>query len=395
MDRHRLGCRLPVRAVNVLGSQSWLEALTAEPAKTAAALLGLAVVTAGAGAGLRLVARRTPALQNQVLFVVLAGLAIGAAAAAALSWLMVLDPGELTNVIGVLAITAVVATVLILVATKPLRADLDRLEHTVRRIEDGDRDARATIDRVDELGHVGRALDDLNERLDELERERAGFEAERTAMLSSVSHDLRTPLAALRVAVEALVDGIATDPPRYLRSMQRDIDALSSLVDDLFLLVRLENGRYEIQPSTVDLTEVADEAVEALAPVAAARNVHLALAAERRVKAQGSAAALGRVIRNLIDNAIRFAPDGSTVTVEVRDDTDPCVRIVDDGPGFPESFAATAFDRFTRADPSRSRSTGGTGLGLAIARGLVEAHGGRIWIEQAPGGRIAFALPTT
>ena len=85
-------------------------------------------------------------------------------------------------------------------------------------------------------------------------------------MLSSVGHDLRTPLAALRAAVEALADGVAPDPARYLRSMQRDVEALTALVDDLFLLARIEAGRLELHPVAVDLTEVADEAVEALAP---------------------------------------------------------------------------------------------------------------------------------
>jgi signal transduction histidine kinase len=107
----------------------------------------------------------------------------------------------------------------------------------------------------------------------------------------------------------------------------------------------------------------------------------------------GNPSALGRVIRNLLDNAIRHAPPGSEIRVVVRGEEGALVRVVDEGPGFPAEFADHAFDRFARADPSRNRSTGGAGLGLAIARGLIEAHGGRIWIEQPPGGRVAFELP--
>lgn len=306
---------------------------------------------------------------------------------------MVLDAGELGTVLGVLALTALLAVVLVVAATGPLGRDASTLEATVRRIEDGDRTVRAGVDRRDELGHLARAVDALNGRLAELEQERAGLEAERTAMLSSVSHDLRTPLAALRAATEALADGVAPDPDRYLRSMQRDVEALSQLVDDLFLLVRLENGRYDLHVADLDLTEVADEAIEALAPVAAERGVRVALDASGRVHASGSAAALGRVIRNLIDNALRHAPSGSTITVSVDADEAPRVRISDEGPGFPAEFVDAAFERFTRADASRTRVTGGAGLGLAIAHGLVEAHGGRIWIDDAPGGRVAFELP--
>ena len=258
-----------------------------------------------------------------------------------------------------------------------------RIEDTVRRIEQGDRDVRTDIDRVDELGHVAHALDELTERLDGLERERTRFEDERAAMLSSVSHDLRTPIAALQAAVEALADGIAPDPQRYLASMQRDIDALASLVDDLFLLVRLDSGRYEMPATSIDLAEIADEAIEALdADGRRARASTVALDAPGAVWVTGNAAALGRVIRNLLDNAIRHAPPGSTVDVAVQADG-PRIRVSDAGPGFPDAFADHAFDHFTRADSSRNRGTGGAGLGLAIARGVVEAHGGRIWIEIA------------
>ena len=111
------------------------------------------------------------------------------------------------------------------------------------------------------------------------------------------------------------------------------------------------------------------------------------------MRAEVNPTAIGRVIRNLLDNAIHHAPAGSTVEVEVRDDGHPVIRVIDAGSGFPADFAATAFDRFTRAEPSRNRANGGAGLGLAIARGLVEAHGGAIEIEPAPGGRVAVRLP--
>ena len=153
-------------------------------------------------------------------------------------------------------------------------------------------------------------------------------------MLSSVSHDLRTPIAALQAAVEALADGIAPDPQRYLSSMQRDIDALTSLVDDLFLLVRLDSGRYEMPATSVDLTEIADEAIEALSPMADDRDIRLVLDAPGGVRVDGNAAALGRVIRNLLDNAIRHAPDGSTVDVIVEAES-PRVRVIRRGPRVP------------------------------------------------------------
>jgi two-component system sensor histidine kinase BaeS len=328
-----------------------------------------------------------------VLAVTLASLGTGALVAVILARLMVLDGDQARTVVGVLALTACFATILVLTATAPLGRDVRQLEAGVRAIEAGDRRTRTGIVRADELGHVAAALDAASLRLDELERERAAAEEQRSEMFSSVSHDLRTPLAALRAALEALEDGLTPDPARYLRSMQRDVEVLTSLVDDLFLLARIESGGIDVSRRRVDLAEVADEAVEALAPVAEARGVRLQVDDDRRVVVLGDGVSLGRVIRNLLDNAIRHAPPGSVVAVDVRGGERPTVRVIDQGAGFPPDFAGRAFEGFTRADASRSRATGGTGLGLAIARGLVEAHGGEIWIEDAGGGRVAFALP--
>lgn len=374
-------------------AQTWSGAVHEHPLHAAASLAGLGAVTLVAALVLRWLNRRVRSLRGQVLTITLAALAIGATAAVGLTWLMVLDAEELGTVLGALALTAMCASVLVVLASAPLGRDVARLEERVRRIEGGDHGVVSTIDRSDELGHVARALNQLSEQLARLERERMAYEDERSAMLSSVSHDLRTPLAALQAALEALTDGIAPDPDRYLRSMQRDVDALAALIDDLFLLVRIENGRLELPHATVDLAEIADEAIEALAPVAAERGIDLRLRTAGGVYVPGNPTALGRVIRNLLDNSLRHAPVGSTVWVAVTSDGVPRVRVIDEGPGFPASFATHAFERFSRADSSRNRDTGGAGLGLAIARGVVEAHGGRIWIEQDRGGHVAFELP--
>lgn len=350
-------------------------------------------LTAGAGFALRRVLARIRSLQRQILVVMLAALVIGAVAASVLARLMVLDEDQVRTVLAVLALTGLFAVALVLTASSPLGRDVRRLEDTVRRIEAGDRSARAELRRADELGHVAAALDELNARLDHLERERVQFEEERTTMLASIGHDLRTPLTALRAALEALGDGVAPDPERYVRSMQRDADALSRLVDDFFLLARLESGRVTLTLEPVDLTELADDAVEALAPLAAASDVSVRVMHQGRVRAHGDPVAVGRIIRNLLDNAIRHTAPGTTVEVHVTDDGRPVVCVSDRGEGFPDGFAGQAFDRFRRADPSRTRATGGAGLGLTIARGLVEACGGTIWIEPPPGGHVAFDLP--
>lgn len=372
---------------------SWGDAIAADPLEATVWCLALVAITVVSGIVLQRISRHTRSLRLLVLAITLTSLVIAAVAALLLARLMVLDSAQARSVIEVLAVTAVLATLLAVVASASLGRDAQRLEDTVRRIEAGDRTARTDVQRADELGHVAHALDELSARLDLLERERQSFEDERRSMLTSVGHDLRTPLAALRAAIEALQDGVAPDVPRYLRAMARDVEALSSLVDDLFLLSRIEAGRLDLVRDRVDLRELADEAVEAITPAAAARQITIELHCNADVRVDANPRALGRVIRNLLDNAVRHAPEGSPVVVTIDDTGAATVRVSDQGPGFDAEFAPLAFDRFSRADQSRNRASGGAGLGLAIARGLIEAHGGRIWIEPPPGGTVAFELP--
>lgn len=384
-------------SASFVATTRWSDALAAHPGRALVAALCFVVVVVGAVLALRRGTARLSSLRAQLLVLSLTAVGVAGVASVALWWVMVLDGGEVMTVAGVLGLTAVVAVVLVVAASAPLGRDLNALEAAVRRLEAGDRELAVGLDRRDELGHVAHALDELTVRLRTLERERAQVAAERQALLGDISHDLRTPLAALRVAVEALADGVAPDPDRYVRSMLRDVEALSALVDDLFLLVRIESGAQPLTRQPVDLTEVVDEAVEALAPVAHEHGVQLHLDAGARVHVQGHAASLGRVVRNLIDNAVRHAPAGSTVDVQVVAGDPAVVRVRDAGPGFPDGFASRAFDRFSRPDAARTRvDGGGAGLGLAIAREVVEAHGGTIWIEDVPdgpGAEVAFALP--
>lgn len=376
----------------------WTEVIATYPLRAAVAAFVVLALTAASGLALRAITRRTRSLHHLVLAITLTSLGVGAVATLALGQLMVLEPDERDIALGIIAITAVLSVIVALVASVPLARDARNVEATVRRIEAGDRTVRTGVVRADELGHVAHALDDLTARLDALERQRADADEERRTMLSSISHDLRTPLAALRAAVEALADGIAPDPQRYLRSMVHDVEALGMLIEDLFLLTSLDAGRHALVRERIDVAEIADTAVEALAPIAERHGVTLTAALSGASPADGCAQAIGRVLRNLIENAVGHAPPGTTVTVHVSTEPDgSVVRVVDEGPGFPAAFTAQAFDAFTRADTSRTRATGGAGLGLAIARGLVEAHGGRIWIEaprpERHGGEVVFTIP--
>jgi two-component system sensor histidine kinase BaeS len=222
-------------------------------------------------------------------------------------------------------------------------------------------------------------------------------EKERALMLSSISHDLRTPLAALRASVEAIRDGVAPDPDASLKGMEHQVEALAELVDDLSLHTRLASGTLPMRPTRIDLTELADEAVETLRPLATASDVRLEIAPSERISLTADPAQLGRVFRNLVENAIRHAPAASTVCVELEVcSADAVVRVVDEGAGFPPELGDRVFDAFTRADPARDVRTGTAGLGLAIAKAIVEAHAGTIRVvADTPrgGGIVEVRLP--
>ncbi|MGH3443240.1 MAG: sensor histidine kinase [Nitriliruptorales bacterium] len=363
--------------------------------------LDLALLIGGLIGGTSLVAwvaqgwlRRSASLRLTVLVVALAAAGVTLAGFAVTSALMFVSSHDARLLTVILVLSAGLAVVVSVAVAEPLTSDLGKLARTAASVAAGDLAAQTGIDRPDELGITARAVDAMIAELREVEQQRARLERERQELLAGLGHDLRTPLTALNAAVEALQDGVASDPERYLAAMRRDLEALGHLVEDLFLLARLEAGGLELAEDTVDLVELADEAVEALEPLAARKEILVAVRPDGAVGVVGGAPELRRVIRNLLDNAIRHSPPGGEVVVEVtRADGAAEVRVVDPGPGFPDDFRDRAFERFSRPEPARDRERGGAGLGLAIARGVVEAHRGTIWIEPGPGGRVAFRLP--
>jgi len=282
---------------------------------------------------------------------------------------------------------AVAAALAAWLLSAPIARDAQLLSSAARRVAAGELTVRTGIERNDELGDAAAEFDHMTERLQAVERERA-------LMLSSISHDLRTPLASLRASVEALRDGLAADPDAYLKNMELQVEALAGLVDDLGLHTRLASGTLEMHRTRLDICELVDETIESMAPIARRDGVELTLSGDEPIEVDVAPAQLARVLRNLLDNAIRHSPSGGTVRVVVDRFGDVAVvRVTDEGPGFPDDVRAVAFEPFTRGDTARDVRTGTAGLGLAIARGIVVAHGGTIEIGDGPGGDVSFTVP--
>lgn len=221
-------------------------------------------------------------------------------------------------------------------------------------------------------------------------------EAARRQLVAWISHDLRTPLAGIRAMTEALEDGVVSEPGEvavYAKQIALEADHLTKLVDDLFQLSRITAGALNLTMHDVRLADVVSDVVAASRPVAARKGVELRADAREWPVVRGSDPELMRVVRNLVSNAIRHTPEGGAVSVQVDvDGPDAVVRVDDACGGIPDDVLPLVFDVGFRG--STARNPTGAGLGLSIARGLVDAHHGRIGAQNhGPGCRFEVRLP--
>jgi signal transduction histidine kinase len=224
----------------------------------------------------------------------------------------------------------------------------------------------------------------------------------RTNFVSDVSHELRTPLTAIKGFIETLQDGAAEDPAvrdRFLSTIAVETERLTRLTNDLLLLTRADAGRLDLQLIPTDLVASVRRAVAQLEPCAREKRVAVQVEPpDAPVSVLADDDRIHQVLVNLLDNGLKFAPAGGHVTISFgqADDQVSCT-VADTGPGIPGEEIPHLFERFYRGDRSRARAGGenGAGLGLAIVKAIVEAHGGRIWVESEPGQgtRFTFTLP--
>jgi two-component system, OmpR family, sensor histidine kinase BaeS len=345
-----------------------------------AAVVTVAVFLAGRAASTRL---RSIGSSLQLIAVASVGVAVLAVLLAAQT--MFISVHDRNLVLAALTLGVGLGSALAIAFGRRAGEDLRRVSEAAGRLARGELDARAGVDRRDEVGRLAATFDAMASQLGASQEERGVF-------LASVGHDLRTPLASLRATLEALQDSVMEVDDRLLAGMHRDVLHLQRLVEDLFLYAGTEAGTLVLRPEMVDLAELADETAEVFGAIARGRGVDVRVTGPGwAVIVEADPWALGRVLRNLVDNAIRHSPLTGTVTVAVSlEDSRPTVTVIDEGPGF--SDLNRPFDRFTRGDDARTRDGSGAGLGLSIARGLVEAHGGSISLEPGPGGRVRVVL---
>jgi signal transduction histidine kinase len=222
----------------------------------------------------------------------------------------------------------------------------------------------------------------------------------RRELIAAVSHDLRTPITSLRLLTEAIADDVVDGATQraYLTQMSTHLNAMAALIDDLFELSRLEAGDIAWSLEQVRLEELVGETVDAMRVQADARHVEVRTELPSGLRpAHGDPEKLQRVLFNLIQNAIRHTPADGSVVVRARPAGDAVeIEVSDTGDGIAADDRDRVFEPFFRGGAQAARPSNGAGLGLAISRAIVEAHGGRIWLEEAPRGtRVRFSLPAS
>jgi len=271
-------------------------------------------------------------------------------------------------------------------------APVQAMSQAAQRIADGRYDERVQVNGEDELAGLAMRFNQMAEKLNQVE-------SMRRRLIGDVSHELRTPLTAIKGSMEGLMDGVLPANDETFGQIHAEADRLNRLVDDLQELSRVEARAYSLDIRPLDISSLVQTVTKRLAPQAESKRISLDFELTPdlpRILADEDRAI--QILTNLTGNALQYTPEGGRVAISAkRMSAEVQISVRDTGIGISSEHLSHIFDRFYRVDKSRSRqSGGGSGIGLTIARALVEAHGGRIWVESkgdGQGSTFTFTLP--
>ncbi|HYH52156.1 MAG TPA: ATP-binding protein, partial [Acidimicrobiia bacterium] len=299
------------------------------------------------------------------------------------------DPGEARTVGTVLAVLLATVAVTLLAGSR-LARPIHALTAAVQRMEAGDRSARVPMKgrRQDEVGRLAHAFNAMAASMEENERQRQ-------AMVSDIAHELRNPLTNVRGYLEGAQDGLVPLDDALVASLLEESTLLGRLVDDLQDLALADAGRLHLHREPLDAADLVEQVTAAHRAAAAVAGVTITADVHGPLRIEADPGRLRQALGNLVGNALRYTPPGGQVTLSARASDDAravIITVADTGTGIAAQHVPHVFDRFYRADASRSRETGGSGLGLAITRHLVEAHGGSVEARSTEGAGSTFIL---
>ena len=285
------------------------------------------------------------------------------------------------------AIAAVIALVMARWLARGMTQPLRDMAEASRRMEIGDYSTRVHTTTRDEVGQLAAAFNRMSGEFENLE-------ASRRDLVANVSHELKTPITAIRAHLENLLDGVEQPDPEILEVMLAQSERLGRLVEQLLDLSKLESGEVPLRREPVSLAPLVAQVMSEIEVACTDRDVEVSSDLPDDLPTiEADPERVHQVIFNLVDNAVRFTPEGGEVRIEAhRHNGSVEVSVADTGVGIPPEALPRLFERFYRVDPARAREDGGTGIGLAIARSVVEAHGGTIRAESDPGHGSVFTF---
>lgn len=317
--------------------------------------------------------------------------------------LMFIEPHDLALTTGLLVFAGMTAITFGYFISSAMTDSIRDMATATEKLASGDLTTRLEVHGNDELANLGKAFNWMASSLQQIDEQKRMLEQTRRDMIAWISHDLRTPLASMRVMIEAMTDGVVDDPEtttRYLKNTQNEIQHLSRMIDSLFELAQLDTGQVNLDIQMASLRDLISDTLGSMIAHAKQQNVDLAGEVDDMVDPIYIAPdKIQRVLYNLVHNAILYTPPQQKITLTARPSGDDVrVDVHNSGASIASEELPHIFDSFYRGERSRTKNTTGhrgAGLGLAIARGFVEAHGGKIWVESSPdtGTTFSFTIP--
>jgi signal transduction histidine kinase len=340
-------------------------------------------------------------LLSRFALVTLVGNAVLVANIVVLARLMFISTDhDLQVLLATVAFSTVIAVCFTTWVASQAIARIANVNQGIRDLAAGNLSITTDVSGHDEVATLAEDVQALARRLTEARDERLALDAERRELTAAISHDLRTPLSTIRAMVDALEDGVVSEPvemKRYFVTIRRDVERLNRMIDDLFDLAQMDAGAMRLRRQSITVHEVVSEVVDAMRARAERADVAIELSIQDELPAAMlDGDRLERAIANLLRNALEHTPSGGRVHVLVSGDgAHASVEISDTGEGIAEADLPNIWTRFYRAERSRARAgdaSDGAGLGLAITKGIVELHGGQVQVRSRPGAGSVFTV---
>lgn len=345
--------------------------------------------------------QRGTRLLSQLIVTYIVGVVIALINVALTSNMMFLNAHDLKLTSLLIIFSAMISVFFAYFLAQRLAQPVLMIRAAARQIANGKLNTRVKVNGSHELVDLGETFNTMAQQLEKSAQRQRELERMRTELVAAISHDLRTPLASLRLMTEAVSDGVTDEQQTtiFLGRMRTEVEYMTGLIEDLFELSQLDAHALKLKIEQADLSDLISDSLESLQEQAAQKHQILTgQVALNLPELNFDMRKIQRVLNNLISNAIRYTPENGHILITAKQQGQWVeVAVKDNGDGIPSDELERIFEAFYRSERSRGRESGGTGLGLAIAKGLVEAHSGQIEVQSQPqqGSTFTFRLPLT